>query len=107
VRPKYVLWILVAVASAVWYMVDPEAKFSISRLAVAGTEEGNQVIPGSVPHSKLAADPARSTSGMRLSSCAIVGRHTDALAVVCVASYTDGGMAPTDSGGPTTTGDLT
>ena len=93
-RPKYVLWILVAVASTVWYMVDPEAKSSTSRLADAGTEEGYRVIPGLIPHSKLAADPALSASGMRLSSCAIVGRHTDALAVVCVASSTDGGWLP-------------
>jgi hypothetical protein len=75
-------------------MVDPEAKFPATRLAVAGTEEGNLVIPGLIPHSKLAADPALSARGMRLSSCAIVGRHADALAVVCVASYKDGGWLP-------------
>ena len=93
-RPKYVLWILVAGASTLWYMADPEARFSTSHLAVAGTEEGDRVNPGSIPQSKLAADPASSASRVRLSSCAVVGRRTDALAVVCVASSADGGWLP-------------
>jgi hypothetical protein len=63
VRPKYVLWIVVAVVSSVWYMVDPEASHSISPIIGRGTGGGPPVTPGSVGHSTLSADPVASVRG--------------------------------------------
>lgn len=43
VRPKYALWLLVAVVSSGWYMIDPQAKDASAAVGRAAGADGEQL----------------------------------------------------------------